>query len=127
LHLVEQAETYDFFADPRSDLARALAGHDASPALPAELQERLTAAPLPGGHSVLRLTIAGDAANASALSQFNREIGVDIAILQGQVETIAGKPLGHFVISLSADVPPARIDETLGRLGIKSEVLGHVA
>ncbi|MDY0870986.1 ATP-binding cassette domain-containing protein [Dongia rigui] len=126
-HLIEQAETYDFFADPQSDLARTLAGHDAGHALPADLLERLTSTPLPGGQKVLRLTIAGEAANVVALSQFNREIGVDVAILQGQVETIAGKPLGHFVISLSSDIPQTRLDETLGRLGIKSEVLGHVA
>jgi D-methionine transport system ATP-binding protein len=126
-YIVEQAETYDFFAEPQSELARSLAGHDADLALPAELRERLVREPQPGGQAVLRLTIAGDAANGPALSRFGREIGADIAILQGQVEAIAGKPLGHFVIGLPADISQAQVNETLATLGVRSEVLGYVA
>jgi len=125
--IVEQAETYDFFAEPQSDLARSLAGHDADLALPTELRERLAKDLQLGGQAILRLTIAGDAANGPALSRFGREIGADIAILQGQVETIAGKPLGHFVIGLPADLPKTQVSDTLATLGIRSEVLGYVA
>jgi len=125
--IVEQAETYDFFAEPQSDLARALAGHDADLSLPAELRDRLKQERQPGGQAVLRLSVAGDAANGPALSRFSREIGADIAILQGQVESIAAKPLGHFVISLPADLPQARVGDALAGLGIRSEVLGYVA
>jgi D-methionine transport system ATP-binding protein len=135
--IVEEANVYDFFADPKSVAAKALAGHVAEEALPDDLRAILSTTPQTGGDAVLRLTLAGAAATGPTLSRVGRDSGVDLVILQGQVETVAGRALGSFLVRVAAaavvradaaaDIRGLPFEEALRRYDVKAEVLGYVA
>jgi D-methionine transport system ATP-binding protein len=62
------------------------------------------------------------------LSRLASELGLELNILGGAVDEIAGRPFGTLVVSFAAD--PARLQQVRGFLeqrGLSSEVLGHVA
>jgi ABC-type methionine transport system ATPase subunit len=83
------------------------------------------------------LTLAGAAATGPTLSRVGRDSGVDLVILQGQVETVAGRALGSFLVRVAAaavvradaaaDIRGLPFEEALRRYDVKAEVLGYVA
>jgi D-methionine transport system ATP-binding protein len=51
----------------------------------------------------LHVSFVGAEADQPILSRLARTLGVDVNILHGQVETIAGHPFGSLFISVSAE------------------------
>lgn len=56
-----------------------------------------------GDSAVLRVAFVGIGADQPVLSRLARNLGIDVNILHGQVETIAGHPFGSLFISVSAE------------------------
>ena len=53
-------------------------------------------------------------------------LSIDISLLHGQIDTIAGRPFGTLTIAIPDATLRAAIDE-LARQGLHTEVLGYVA
>jgi D-methionine transport system ATP-binding protein len=126
--IVEQGATFEIFAAPRHPVTRRLVGTVTGAALPDDLRARLSTLPLKGGRMVLRVVFSGPQAGEPVLSRLSRVIGIDVNILSGQVEQIAGRPFGTLVIAVPGDIASrGAVEASLQRLGLEAEVLGYVA
>ncbi|PWR17788.1 methionine ABC transporter ATP-binding protein [Zavarzinia compransoris] len=125
--IVEQGATFDIFARPihgttRSFLSRLTAG-----AIPALLAGRLQAAPLPGGEALLRIVFTGAHATDPVISRLARRLGIDVNIVQAQVDEIAGRPFGVILATVPGDPAVlAAVAAEIAALQLHVEVLGHV-
>ena len=63
-----------------------------------------------GDSAVLHVAFVGGEADQPVLSRLARSLGVDVNILHGQVEAIAGHPFGSLFISVSAYLGPPAAD-----------------
>jgi len=101
--IVEQGTTYEIFAHPRHETTRRFIGAITGSEAPEWLVAKLTRERQPGDSAVLRVGFVGGEADQPALSRLSRNLGLDVNILHGQVETIAGRPFGSLFISVAAD------------------------
>src|SRR5580700_2121996 len=99
--IVEQGVTYDIFAYPRHETTQRFVGAITGSHVPEWLGAKLRPQRQAGDSAVLRVTFAGGEADQPVLSRTARTFGVDLNILHGQVETIAGRPFGSLFISVS--------------------------
>ncbi len=126
--IIGQGAVYDVFTKPVSATTRSFLGGLNGLALPVEIAKALQSTPVETGHAVLRLVFAGQGADAPILSRLARDWQLDIAILQGQMETISGRALGTFVVSLPvAAAADQRVRQFLAANDVAMEVLGYVA
>jgi D-methionine transport system ATP-binding protein len=96
--------------------------------LPAHLAGRLRETPLAGGSAVLRVTFSGANATAPVISRLGSTIGIDVNILAGRIDAIAGKPFGSLLVSVPSEEPGlGAVLGALKGLELKAEVIGHVA
>ncbi|MFG1480996.1 methionine ABC transporter ATP-binding protein [Xanthobacter sp. V4C-4] len=125
--IVEEGTTYDVFAQPRHPTTRAFLAALTGASLPPYVADRLKPAPGPGRDALIRIVFTGSHATDPVLSQVARQLGVDINIIQAQVDEIAGQPFGVIVISVPGDgATIAAVADTVKRLKLSCEVLGYV-
>ena len=126
--IVEHGPVFDVFTRPRHPTTRSFIGAETGHALPPFLRERIVPEPVPGSSAVLRILFRGPYATDPILSQLAREHGLDVNILSGSIDEIAGRPFGILVVSVAADPPAvARALAFLAERGLDAEVIGHVA
>lgn len=125
--IVEEGPVYDVFAHPRNALTQGFLAEVTGRELPEHIRRRLRPEPQAGSRALLRLTFSGAAAEAPILSRLSREAGIDVAILHGQIDSVAGRPLGVLVVAVPVGVPPEMLRSALVPYGVDLEVLGHVA
>jgi D-methionine transport system ATP-binding protein len=126
--IVEQGATYEIFAHPRHETTQRFVGAITGSRVPEWLAAKLRPQRQPGDSAVLRVGFGGGEADQPVLSRLSRDFGVDINILHGQVEAIAGHPFGSLFISLSADPDDLRrIVEQLTSGQNNVEHLGYVS
>ncbi len=126
--IVEHGDVFDVFTRPRHPTTRSFLSTETGHALPPYLRERLRPEPVPGGAVALRILFRGPHATDPILSELSRELGLDLNILSGSVDEIAGRPFGTLVVSLPNE--PATLDAALAFLAARAldtEVIGHVA
>jgi len=73
---------------------------------------------------VLHVAFGGGEADQPVLSRLARTLGVDVNILHGQVETIAGHPFGSLFISVSAE--PEMLRGIIGELRVGQNTVEHL-
>lgn len=125
--VVECATLRDLFSRPQSEAARKLVADVAGNAVPGWLQADLASSALPGSAAVLRIRIQGEAAGQPVLFRAARQAGVDLTLLQAQIETIQDQPFGNVIVS--TDAGGERLDAFCAQLVAQSfqvELLGHV-
>jgi D-methionine transport system ATP-binding protein len=125
--VVEAGETYGIFAHPQAMITRSFID-TVSGAAPESLREDLRSAPLDGGRAILRIVFAGQNAEKPVLSRLSRDLGLEIEIVAGQIDRVAGHPFGVLIVAVSSapDVL-AKLQSALAALDLRSEVLGYVA
>jgi D-methionine transport system ATP-binding protein len=130
--IVERGSTFDIFSAPKHETTKVLLAGVPGMQVPAHVAARLrpepAVPPVPGAQVVLRIVFTGGHATDPVLSRLASELGLELNILGGAVDEIAGRPFGTLVVSFAAD--PARLQQVRGFLeqrGLSSEVLGHVA
>jgi D-methionine transport system ATP-binding protein len=101
--IVEQGTTYEIFANPRHETTRRFVGSVTGGNVPEWLIAKLKPERRAGDSAVLRVAFVGGGADQPVLSRLARSLGIDVNILHGQVETIAGHPFGSLFISVSAE------------------------
>jgi D-methionine transport system ATP-binding protein len=122
--IVEQGTTYEIFAHPRHDTTRRFVGSVTGGNTPEWLLVKLGAERRQGDVAVLHIAFAGGEADQPVLSRLTRTLGVDVNILHGQVETIAGHPFGSLFISVSSD--PDILREVIAQLRASQNTVEHL-
>ena len=126
--IVEQGTTYEIFAHPRHETTQRFVGAITGSQVPEWLAAKLRPQRQPGDSAVLRIGFVGGNADQPVLSRLSRSLGLDVNILHGQVEAIAGHPFGSLFISVSADPDDLRrIMEQLTSGQNTVEHLGYVS
>lgn len=126
--IVESGTTFDVFTRPRHETTRALLAGVPGMNVPAFVAARLTETRTPDSEVVLRVVFTGTHATDPVLSRLSKEMGLEVNILGGAVDEIAGYPFGTLIVSFKGDA--TRISDTrsfLAGLGLTTEVLGYVA
>ena len=127
-NVVEHGNVYDIFTEPQHAVTQSFFANDAGRQLPAWLNAKLLREPVPGGQAIVRITFRGAFANEAVLSKLARDLQVDVNIISGTVDTIAGKPFGWIIAGIPGDAAfLARVSTYLTQQGLGAEVLGHVA
>src|SRR5580700_273908 len=99
--VVEHGKVIDVFLQPHHEVTQRFVGAITGSHVPEWLGAKLRPQRQAGDSAVLRVTFAGGEADQPVLSRTARTFGVDLNILHGQVETIAGRPFGSLFISVS--------------------------
>ena len=125
--IVENGPTFDVFTGHAHPTTRALLGGLAGMRLPEFLTSRMSPEPQDGARTILRVIFKGENATEPMLARLGSELGIEVNILAGAVDEIAGRPFGMLVVSLRAN--DAKITEArqfLTEHGLSTEVVGYV-
>ena len=122
--IVEQGTTYEVFANPRHETTKKFVGSIAGGSAPAWLLAKLRSDHRAGDGAVLHVTFAGRGADQPVLSRLARNLGIDVNILHGQVETIAGHPFGSLFISVVSE--PGVLRKIIGELHAGQNNVEHL-
>ncbi len=126
--IVEQGRGAGGFANPGPEVPRSFLARETGRRVPAFVAERLQPDPIPGGRAVMRIVFRGEHATDPVLSQLSRELGLDLNILSGSIERIAGQPFGILLVALPGDADTlARARTFLDARRLHTELIGHVA
>lgn len=126
--VVEDGPTYDIFANPQHATTRTFVGTVTGALLPDHVRAQIRDEPRSGDQAVVRITFSGPQAGQPVLSRLTQVLGIDINIVSGRIDTIAGQPFGTLIISVPADDTALHaVIAALGKLDLKAEVLGYVA
>jgi D-methionine transport system ATP-binding protein len=122
--IVEQGTTYEIFANPRHETTRKFVGSVTGGSAPEWLLAKLRAERRPGDSAVLHVAFVGAEADQPVLSRLSRSLAVDVNILHGQVETIAGHPFGSLFISVPSD--PGVVRNIIAELHASQNIVEHL-
>ena len=126
--IVEHGRTFDVFTEPQHPTTRSFVSAVTGAVLPEHLRARLQSAPQPGGQALVRLIFKGEGSQSPFISHFSRTLGLDLSIVQGKIDQIAGQTYGQLVVSVDAAPETLAAVEAGARShGLTSEVLGYVA
>ena len=125
--VVEQGPVWQVFGDPRHEVSKTLLA-PLQHGVPEDLQSRIAQQPQQSGAAVvLDLHFTGETGDEPDLAALFAALGGRVSLLQGGVERIQGRALGHLLLSI-ADSPHSR-EELLIRARKQAqhaEVIGYV-
>jgi D-methionine transport system ATP-binding protein len=125
--IVEEGTAFDVFASPRHDITRRFVSSVTGSGTPESLRSQLLPDRPANGQAVLRITFKGREASQPLISQISRKFDVDVNILSGQIELIAGHPFGTLIVSTPAPAEALKgIADQLVAGGNSVEHLGYV-
>ena len=101
--IVEKGTTYQIFANPRHEMTKKFVGSVTGSEAPEWLFARLKSEYEPQSSAVLRVSFVSDEADQPVLSRVSRNLDIDINILHGQIETVAGHPFGTLFVGVPAE------------------------
>ncbi|KOG04844.1 Methionine import ATP-binding protein MetN [Pseudomonas syringae pv. aceris] len=125
--IVEQGPVWQVFGDPQHEVSKTLLA-PLQTGLPKEWAERLSDQPQrPDAALLLDVHFTGVSAEGPDLAALFTALGGKVELLQGGVERIQGRAIGHLILSVAGS--PHSRDELLARartLAPRAEVLGYV-
>ena len=126
-HVVEQGETYDVLAFPKSAVARSFLAGLVAHELPGPIAARLVAEPGEGTDPVVKLVLTDAVADRPILAELTSRFGLEPHLLHGRVDYVGERPLGILTVALGGggDRLAAALAH-LAAVGIHREVIGHV-
>jgi D-methionine transport system ATP-binding protein len=80
------------------------------------------APPAPAGETVWQLRYVNAAVDPNWLSRLSRELGTDIGLLSGLVETVGGDHAGRLTVGIRAGLPAGRVTEAFAAYGIQAHL-----
>jgi D-methionine transport system ATP-binding protein len=126
--IIEEGRTYDVITRPKTETARSFLGTLTGRELPPLLAARVRPSREGTRQTLLRLGFTGDTADEPTIARLSRRFGTDVAILQAQVDEIAGRPFGSITVAIDNEhLDDGSIDAFLGEAGVSVERIGHVA
>ena len=126
--IIEEGPVHEVFAHPVTATARSFIGTLPGREVPASLAGRLGADPSIATQTVLRLTLTGEAAGQPVITRIARELGIDIALLGGQIDSIGNHPFALLYAGVATSAwASGAVEAALQAAGVQTEVIGHVA
>lgn len=124
--LVEENTVEAFFVSPKTELARSFVRSAIHEKPVAEIQSRFEPQPGPGARPVARITFVGQRVIEPLITRVSRRHDVDFVILQADIETVGGKPMGFLMVEVLGE--NAAVEAALAAIEshVKLEVLGYV-
>lgn len=124
---VEENEVGEFFARPKTTIAKNFILSSLPQHLPATLEEHVQLNAETHTHPLLRLLFLGDAATQPIISQLINSFQLRVNILQANVEYIKKHAMGSMIVAVDGDKNKiAAAMQHLTNLGVQVEVIGHV-
>lgn len=126
--IIEQGRVFDVFANPRCETTRRFVESATGVVAPEDIAARLRPQPRPDDKALLRITFTGENATAPVISRLTSVVGVDVNIIAGRIDAIAGQPFGQLIVSIPAAEPDlGAVVGALASLHLKAEIIGYVA
>lgn len=125
--IIEQGETAEVFANPKTDTAKRFVYSSLHIDLPKHLQQQLHHTVTPDSLTVLRLWFLKNTAKKTIISHLVKRFYVDINILQASIEYIHERLIGIMTITIQAHGD--KLENCIAYLTeqeIKVEVMGYV-
>ncbi|PZN97106.1 MAG: methionine ABC transporter ATP-binding protein [Hyphomicrobiales bacterium] len=126
--IVEEGETFSVLTDPQHPTTARFVEAVTGVEVPAYLAGQIHTQAREGDQAVLRITFTGENSTAPVISRLSSTIGIDVNILAGRIDAIAGRPFGSLLVSVPSQQPKlAAVLGALNSLELKAEVIGHVS
>jgi D-methionine transport system ATP-binding protein len=126
--IVENGRTFDVFTQPQHATTQAMLAGLTGSKLPIWITSRLHESQQGAERIYVRLIFFGETSEQPLVSGLISELGVEVNILAGTIDEIAGEPYGALVVSYPANPEIlARAERFFARTGLKTEVLGYGA
>lgn len=123
--MIEEGPVQQVFSHPRTDTAKSFIGSLPGRDLPVAVVKQAIDDP---NTALLRLTLTGEAAGQPIITRLGRELGIDITLLGGQIDTIGGAPFALLYISIPAEAwHSGRLSHALAGEGATAELISHVS
>ena len=125
--IVEEGETFSVFTNPQHPTTARFVEAVTGVEVPAYLAGQIRTQARDGDQAVLRITFTGENSTAPVISRLSSTLGIDVNILAGRIDAIAGRPFGSLLVSVPSEQPKlAAVLGALKSLELKAEVVGHV-
>jgi D-methionine transport system ATP-binding protein len=124
--IVEQGPTFDVFTAPRHATTQSFVSSVTGTALPEAIAQRLQPAAVQGAQALVRIVFRGTGSEAAFLSRISREEAIDLSIVQGRIDEVAGQTYGQLIVSVTGGDGLAALERGVAKAGLTSEVLGYV-
>ncbi|GLK84820.1 methionine ABC transporter ATP-binding protein [Ancylobacter defluvii] len=125
--IIEEGPVGEVFAHPRTATARSFIGSLPGREIPAALAGHLRADPTGARQSVLRLTLTGAAAGQPVVTRLARQLGIDVVLLGGQIDSIGTLPFALLYVGVPTQAwASGAVGAALEAAGASTEVIGHV-
>src|SRR5579872_974043 len=127
-NMVEQNEVGQFFAHPKTIVAKNFIVSSLKQVLPDVIAERIVPNEQTNHHPILRLWFFGGAATQPIVAQLMNQFNLRINILQANVEYIKKHAMGIMILAIDGQKNNITAGiQHLQQSGVQVEVLGHVA
>jgi D-methionine transport system ATP-binding protein len=125
--IIEEGDVYDVFTRPATEVARSFLGTLNGREIPPGLAARLKPSPEGTREAVIRLSFTGEKANDPVISRLSRQLDLEVAVLQGQIDEIGHRPFGTIIVTIpNHALFDGSAERFLAERGVVSERLGHV-
>ncbi len=124
--IIEQADTFEFFSQPKTAMAQQLVHSALAEHLPDELLQRIKPEPELNTYPIARILFHGAATKKPLIAHLIKELGLEINILQANIEIIKGDTFGIMLVGIKGD--SNNIDSGVNYLrkhGMTVEVMGY--
>lgn len=125
--LIEENEIGEFFAAPKTVIAKNFILSSLPQHLPSMLEGHIVLTEQLDTHPLLRLVFMGDAATQPIISQLINSFHLRVNILQANVEYIRKHAMGTMIIAVDGEKNNIQAaTQYLNTLGVQVEVIGHM-
>jgi D-methionine transport system ATP-binding protein len=125
--LVENNEVGEFFAYPKTDIAKNFIYSSLTHALTPTIQEHLLANEQKDTHPLFRMVFLPNTATQPIIAQLITQFGLRVNILQGNLEYIKKHAMGVMVVAIDGKEKQRHAAlQYLEKIGVNVEILGHV-
>jgi D-methionine transport system ATP-binding protein len=126
--LVEENEIGEFFARPKTAIAKNFILSSLPQHLPSILESHILSKEQQNTHPLLRLVFTGNAATQPIISQLINSFHLRVNILQANVEYIRKHAMGTMVIAINGEKNNIHAAmEHLNSLGVQVEMIGYIS
>lgn len=125
--IIESTDIISLFTHPQTHVARQLINAYLKHDLPADFKTLLSSQCTPDSHPVLQINYAGTATAEPVISRLVTEIGIDINILQANIEYVKNETIGMMTIELMGNSEKlTQVSAYLASHNVNVEILGYV-
>ncbi len=125
--LIEENEVGEFFAHPKTDIAKKFIMSSLPQTLPTTIEQHVLLHEEANTHPVVRLWFLAGTATQPIIAKLINQFNLRINILQANVEYIKKHAMGIMIVAVDGE--KSKIQASLHYLqdiGVKTEILGHV-